>query len=439
MTDVGNCSHHADDSFGPKVEACRQGFDFTLLFEQTMMSAVPSALMIIASVVFISRQHRESIKTLSASKWLLKWIKLVSLVGYLLPHGTDRPQTAVTLYAATQLVMIVLWASPSAKATHASVPASALSLTGAVVMGAVTYINHDRSVRPSTILCIYLLFSAILDIGQARTLYLRRGGSVIPAVFTTGLALKVVCLAAEMVEKRRLLRMPYRSYPPEALGGIVNRSVFWWLNSLLIRGYSKPLVLGDLFGLDEDLKSETLRERFRAKWAAARHSSPLALCWTAIACAKKPLSLAIVARFIMMGFKFSQPLLIKRAVALLSEPDTQSKSNAGRALIGATALVYLGIALSNGHYSHNTYRAITIFRGGLVSLIYDSTLGLSAADANASAALTLMSTDIDRIAQGFELAGVLCAAPMEIVLGTYLLSREIGVFCIAPVSLACCE
>jgi ATP-binding cassette, subfamily C (CFTR/MRP), member 1 len=88
MDDVSNCSHYADDAFGPKVEVCRQGFDFTLLFEQTIMSAVPSALLIVASAVYILQRYRQSIKTISASKWILKWIKLVSLVDVISTLGT---------------------------------------------------------------------------------------------------------------------------------------------------------------------------------------------------------------------------------------------------------------------------------------------------------------------------------------------------------------
>ena len=40
-----------DDSFGPTISVCRRGFDFTLLFEQSFLSVVPSSLFILISIV----------------------------------------------------------------------------------------------------------------------------------------------------------------------------------------------------------------------------------------------------------------------------------------------------------------------------------------------------------------------------------------------------
>lgn len=34
----------ADNAFGPKIHGCRDGKDFTLLFEQSILSLVPSVL-----------------------------------------------------------------------------------------------------------------------------------------------------------------------------------------------------------------------------------------------------------------------------------------------------------------------------------------------------------------------------------------------------------
>ncbi len=45
---------------------------------------------------------------------------------------------------------------------------------------------------------------------------------------------------------------------PEALGGIINRGVFWWLNSLLFNGSSKILRQEDLFPLDPELSAALL-------------------------------------------------------------------------------------------------------------------------------------------------------------------------------------
>ena len=69
-------------------------------------------------------------------------------------------------------------------------------------------------------------------------------------------------------------------------------------------------------------------------------------------------------------------------------------------------------------------------------MIYRKTLDLSTCTPNNHAAVTLMSTDIDRIAAGFTLALELWASPVEMVLGVWLLERQIGFACFGPVLIA---
>jgi ATP-binding cassette subfamily C (CFTR/MRP) protein 1 len=47
-TSASTCSPHADNVFGPVVAApCRHGFDFTLLFEQSILSIGPSCIFLL--------------------------------------------------------------------------------------------------------------------------------------------------------------------------------------------------------------------------------------------------------------------------------------------------------------------------------------------------------------------------------------------------------
>lgn len=78
MPEAVTCSPQADDAFGPQVVACRQGFDFTLLFEQAILSAIPSGLMAVASTVFLLRRHRRNVKTRKRATRSLKLAKQVT-------------------------------------------------------------------------------------------------------------------------------------------------------------------------------------------------------------------------------------------------------------------------------------------------------------------------------------------------------------------------
>jgi ATP-binding cassette, subfamily C (CFTR/MRP), member 1 len=63
MNPSGICLHEADDRFGPRVYGCRDNFDFTLLFEQSILSLGPSALLLIFSLGRTLQLHRRKVKT----------------------------------------------------------------------------------------------------------------------------------------------------------------------------------------------------------------------------------------------------------------------------------------------------------------------------------------------------------------------------------------
>lgn len=59
-----DCSPAADNVFGPAVGAgCRDGFDFTLLFEQSILSILPAAIILIASPFRIKYLLSKGIRT----------------------------------------------------------------------------------------------------------------------------------------------------------------------------------------------------------------------------------------------------------------------------------------------------------------------------------------------------------------------------------------
>lgn len=56
---MANCTN--DNDFGPIVRACRNEFDFTMLFEETILSATPSTLLMIlagARILYLRKRPR---------------------------------------------------------------------------------------------------------------------------------------------------------------------------------------------------------------------------------------------------------------------------------------------------------------------------------------------------------------------------------------------
>jgi ATP-binding cassette subfamily C (CFTR/MRP) protein 1 len=152
-------------------------------------------------------------------------------------------------------------------------------------------------------------------------------------------------------------------------------------------------------------------------------------------------------RVCLIGFNYAQPFLISSAIDYISQPT--GDRNTGYGLIAATALIYLGIAVSAGscslpqiaesiqvstaHYQHRVSRMVTAFRGGMVTLIFARTLKMQAGFYDESAALTLMSTDLDRLTSSLQALNEIWARVIEISIGLWLLERQLGWVCVAPI------
>jgi len=69
------CSIAVEDVFGPTVEGCQNGFDFTLLFEESIMTIGPLVLVLVVLVVpriAILRRKKKKVR-----RGLLCFLKLV--------------------------------------------------------------------------------------------------------------------------------------------------------------------------------------------------------------------------------------------------------------------------------------------------------------------------------------------------------------------------
>lgn len=182
----------------------------------------------------------------------------------------------IGLYAVLQLALLVLWSVKSGQRTRFSITAAALSFVDAFMFYLLSYTEHSKSLRPSTLLGAYLFFSLLFDAARVRTLWLMQYDAAIRGVFTTSLATKVAILLLEAKEKRRYLNNYDQQKGPEETSGIYNQSVFWWLNSLIRHGFSKVLLMDDLYPIDENMMSERLGATFRQKWKACEF--PETLC-----------------------------------------------------------------------------------------------------------------------------------------------------------------
>ena len=68
------CSPAADRTFGPLVNGCRADFDFTFLFQESILSITPSSIFLLAAFIRIKYLCKQAVK---AEGWRPLAAKLV--------------------------------------------------------------------------------------------------------------------------------------------------------------------------------------------------------------------------------------------------------------------------------------------------------------------------------------------------------------------------
>lgn len=414
------CLPSVDGSFGPIVDSCVRTFDFTLFFEETVLSILPSSVFLILAFVRLGVLTGQKRRVRGS---IFSTLKLTTF-GVLL-----------VLSAA----LLALWSlgGASTHQTRASVPAAALSMVECLVFMALSFSEHRKSAGSSLLLDAYLSISVILDIVRVRTLWLNHTQASIAGLFTTCLAVKLVALILEESSKRRWLLPTSWIWSTEVTGGVFSRTLFAWLDRLLYTGYSSALSVGKLPDIDAKLLSRSLWDRIGPELEKSKKENK-SLLVTVFWSLKGALFAPVLPYCVLVASQLSQPFLINTILDYVGSPydGSQDQKNIGYGLIGAYGLVYLSIAIATAWGQHLSYRFVVMLRGVLVTSIYRKTMSASLSAASDASAVTLMSTDVERIVLGMAKIHDAWSTLVQVACAMYILYRQVGAVFIAPVVLS---
>ncbi|KAK3682042.1 P-loop containing nucleoside triphosphate hydrolase protein [Podospora appendiculata] len=135
-----------------------------------------------------------------------------------------------------------------------------------------------------------------------------------------------------------------------------------------------------------------------------------------------------------MGFNLAQPYLVHSTITYITFHKTLPVEY-GYGLVGAYGLCYIGIALTSRWWMHIALRTMTKLRSSLVTIIYKMMLTIRAESGNSSAALSLMSTDVDRVTNTTYFFVNVIPDLIQLVVALYILSTQLGATAVAPVVL----
>ncbi|EAW21065.1 putative ABC transporter [Aspergillus fischeri NRRL 181] len=401
---------------GNMLHLNQEQFDFNLQFESLFFSIIPSVLFIPSSLWRTLAQIR---KPVVVNAPVLQFIKTGVIV----------------LYAGLELALLILAAVGSFHVSRMFITSSILQLISALFMLAVSLVDHSRSPRPSMLLNSYLILTLLLDIARARTLFLSSGpGSEIiySSIFCASVGLKTAILLLEACQKARWVTWDATKHSPEETSGIFSLGVFFWLNKLFLAGYRHTFTIETLYPLDSSFDAQALHEGFAKKMDYPKlKGDKFALLKVLVRTLWVQLLLPIPPRAALIAFYICQPLFIESLITYLSQ--SEPAPNVGYGLIGAAILIYSGIGISYALYWYCHHRLRTMVRSILVTETFKAATRIRLGSGDDSAALTLMSTDMERIRMGLRFVHETWASMIQAGLAAWMLYRQLGVVFIAPV------
>lgn len=89
--------------------------------------------------------------------------------------------------------------------------------------------------------------------------------------------------------------------------------------------------------------------------------------------------------------------------------------------------------MADSIYARHIARFSTKLRGVLIAAVYDKTTTMSVTKLDNSAAVTLMGTDVERLTRSLRILHEIWANVIQVAVVTWLLQRQVGIVCIAPI------
>lgn len=225
------------------------------------------------------------------------------------------------------------------------VAAASVECVAVLAVGLLSRYSHTRSPRPSLAIVVYLCITILLNLATARTLWLMKNAAAVSILYTVTLAVKMVCLVFESLEKHRLLIHP-SDYGPEELAGPLSRTFFIWVLSLFRAGYAALLTIPQLLPLSADMKSLQLSKKLVSIDQQTKKQSLFSQLVTRFS---QACLLPIIPRVCLLAFTLAQPFLIYTSVDYISTTRAERNEDAGKLMIFAYLLSFIGYSV--GHAS----------------------------------------------------------------------------------------
>ncbi|KAE8378483.1 P-loop containing nucleoside triphosphate hydrolase protein [Aspergillus bertholletiae] len=289
-----------------------------------------------------------------------------------------------------KIALVALVATQPATPGREPLAAAILELVAGLAVAILIDLEHVRFIRPSFLVSAYLFIMLLFDLVRVRTAWLLSDRYAHAA-----------CLSLSLTFKAK------KVLSGESISGLFSRGLFAWLNDLLWKEYTMPLAGNSLPTIHEKLLSRDLSAQFAESWASSKPSRQNALLLVVVSCLRWERVRVTFPRSCVVGFSLAQPFLVGEVVT---------------------------IRVCTACCQHLGYRVTAMLRGGLMALVYQHMMNLPSGSTEESSAVSLMGTDIEILAEYFQLTVCeIWANILQLGLATWLLQTQVGAVCIAPI------
>lgn len=420
----------SDGSVGLLGVECRSGLDLTIAFEDYILILIPAASLLLLAPIRLRTIWSRTIKVHTPT--ILQLVKTVRIFkSTRFEQWSYFIQFSAFAFMGCSFAVLVATCARQHSARVAEISAATVLFLASNAAYILSYLEHNRSIRPSQLLQLYLIIALIAQVIHLRTIWIRQNDITLQALYTAEVASCAVFLLVESIGKESIL-LSRQKRSPQDTSDIFSQRLFLYLNNLFRRGYSSLLAPNDLDDIDEDISSLQYIRRFRLEWLRHYSLNPeVSLFRIIYSGLRYDTVFPIIPRLLELGVSFAQPFLIMRFVKYLSTSNAPSEE--GVFLVLSTGLTYTLLAILQGWYWQSVNRWETKIRGCLITLLHDKALRSRPDDA--SSPLTLQNVDVEKVTLGLRSLYEYPATLLSVGIALALLYVELGLVFLAPLIL----
>ncbi|RHN73198.1 putative xenobiotic-transporting ATPase [Medicago truncatula] len=225
-----------------------------------------------------------------------------------------------------------------------------------------------------------------------------------------------------------------RTLSPYACSSVLSKTVWYWMNPLLNKGYQTPLKLEDVPLLPLDFRAEKMSELFQNNWPKPEENSKHPVGVTLFRCFWKHIAFTGFLAIIKLCVMYVGPLLIESFVDFTSRKD--GTSSEGIVLISILFAAKSLEVLSSHQFNFHSQKLGMLVRSSIITSVYKKGLRLSSSSRQAHGTgqiVNHMAVDAQQLSDLMMQFHPIWLMPLQVSAALFLLYSYVGVSVVASI------